>query len=557
MPGDSISSSDLGEARFRQAWRGYDPRQVSDFLAEAARALRAVEEERDRLLARLGELGDKDLSAEFDRVSRDVKRILDEAKAAADGLRDRAASEAAQWRTEANAEAEEARRAAAAESEALRRDAWATGEHLLGQVQEEAEGMRQGAERDALSIIGEAERDAHRTITSARREADDLLRVSKMEADRLQVEAKGRHDEIIDEARREADQAQERAKALEVRRTELLAELENVRSTIQRLEAQIDQRQAAVPVIEEPSGVRVVPAEGGGELEPSAEVSASGGWGTEENVRVVPLSGRQPRPAPVPETPVDAAAMADEVRRLRGQQAKVVEQPPPPQDEEEIDQVQSEGVDRLFASLRDLGAVWATAPRTSTDDGSLDGAPHEPTPTGISLRGDPGEVRTRLLLPIVNEALRSVKRHLTDAQNEALEGLRTSDDWQPAQESLAGLLSDDVTAMTTSSFGAGSDAARELVGVEAVDLPRTGLEDPTADFATALCSDVRTVLEKAKRADQGALQVSSSVARVYRSWRTDKAERRLLAAAEAAYETGLRAALARAGVAPEAVVIGS
>jgi len=557
MPGDSISSSDLGEARFRQAWRGYDPHQVSDFLAEAARALRAVEEERDRLLARLGELGDKDLSAEFDRVSRDVKRILDEAKAAADGLRDRAASEAAQWRTEANAEAEEARRAAAAESEALRRDAWATGEHLLGQVQEEAEGMRQGAERDALSIIGEAERDAHRTITSARREADDLLRVSKMEADRLQVEAKGRHDEIIDEARREADQAQERAKALEVRRTELLAELENVRSTIQRLEAQIDQRQAAVPVIEEPSGVRVVPAEGGGELEPSAEVSASGGWGTEENVRVVPLSGRQPRPAPVPETPVDAAAMADEVRRLRGQQAKVVEQPPPPQDEEEIDQVQSEGVDRLFASLRDLGAVWATAPRTSTDDGSLDGAPHEPTPTGISLRGDPGEVRTRLLLPIVNEALRSVKRHLTDAQNEALEGLRTSDDWQPAQESLAGLLSDDVTAMTTSSFGAGSDAARELVGVEAVDLPRTGLEDPTADFATALCSDVRTVLEKAKRADQGALQVSSSVARVYRSWRTDKAERRLLAAAEAAYETGLRAALARAGVAPEAVVIGS
>lgn len=53
-----------------------------------------------------------------------------------------------------------------------------------------------------------------------------------MEAEKVQAEAHARHDEIIELARRQADASQERARALEQRRQELLTELETLRSSL-------------------------------------------------------------------------------------------------------------------------------------------------------------------------------------------------------------------------------------------------------------------------------------------------------------------------------------
>ena len=44
---------------------------------------------------------------------------------------------------------------------------------------------------------------------------------------------------------------------------------------------------------------------------------------------------------------------------------------------------------------------------------------------------DPFALRERLLLPAQNRALRTVKRHLVEAQNRALEDLRLTDGWEP------------------------------------------------------------------------------------------------------------------------------
>ena len=74
------------------------------------------------------------------------------------------------------------------------------------------------------------------------------------------------------------------------------------------------------------------------------------------------------------------------------------------------------------------------------------------------------------------------------------------------------------------------------------------IADPTDEFALALCEEVTSVLDRAREADQSPSKVSSSVSRVYRSWRTDQAERRVVALAESAYADGMRDALSEAGI---------
>ena len=140
-----------------------------------------------------------------------------------------------------------------------------------------------------------------------------------------------------------------------------------------------------------------------------------------------------------------------------------------------------------------------------------------------------------------------MKRRLTDAQSLALEELRGGEGWSPDPEALAAELRGELMGLAVDSYRAGVEGGASLYGLEAT-VPDPPIADPTDEFARALCEEVNSVLDRAREADQSPSKVSSSVSRVYRSWRTDQAERRVVALAESAYADGMRDVLNEAGI---------
>ncbi len=328
---------DIARRTFRTVFRGFDPAEVTAFLGEVAEDLRLVVEQRDRLAARLGELGSRDLAAEFEAVAREVGRILEAAREAAESMRERAAADAARWRSEAVAEVEAERRRARADAEHLRGDAWTTAEQLLKQVQKETEAIRRSAEQDAITVLGEAEREAHRIGAAARREAEELVRNARMEAERLVVEAQARHDEIIESARRQAEAAQERTRALEERRDELMKELTAVRAALSQFEGELDARRESAGLSQpEPSTTVKVLRQAIPQPTESDDT-----WEPGETVRVI----RPPveRPPVEPQVP-DAEELAAEVERLRRRTAPAEETPAVEEPDEAMAEPESETV---------------------------------------------------------------------------------------------------------------------------------------------------------------------------------------------------------------------
>ncbi len=661
-----LKPDEVAERTFRRRLRGYDRRRVQEFLDEVAAELAQLREERDELAQRVSELGDHDHRAEFEAVARDIGELLESARQAAEGLRSRAAADTARWRAEARAEADELRRIAHADAEALRGDAWSASEQLIQQCQQEGESIRANADRDALTVLGEAEREAHRLLATARRESEDTLRSAKMEGERLVVEARTRHDEIVESARKTAEAAQERARALEQRRNELLGELESVRGTIHRLESDLEERQEALAVHTFPSsgvGVRVLspeeseeageepaPAEGGepggeeGGEEPVLDLTAT--ESPAEEVAAEPSrdeAAAAPRQEPIPEPfregavrvvhppprqepdwsaepvrvlPPEEGAASTPAKALSGaEQAAATGEgtaPGGPGDD----------VSQLFASLRtppatappapapaapprlpppELGAseeAGAAAAGFPVDEPDLFGGPlvkvlpaepeappeveeehpevaeesaaaeeevpaveeeppaveERPLRRGATRRRgpvDPHELRDRLLLPVANRIMRSVKRQLTEDQNIALEELRLSEaQWKPDPVGLEERLHGDLAILAQESFAAGWVAAEEMTGVPA-GRPRPEKSDVpnhAPEIAAAVTEAVRKAVAESVDAGDSPQQTAATLSRVYRLWRTDEGEQRMFHLSAAAYHRGLSRALGRAGV---------
>lgn len=605
MP-DQPPTDDISGRSFRTVFRGYDPAEVAAFLSELAAEITELRSQRDRLAARLGELGARDLRAEFEAVGREVAEVLEAARSAAETIRERAAADAARWRSEALAEAEAERRSARADAEQLRSDAWTTSSQLLEQVQREAEALRTRAERDALTILGEAEREAHRLTAAARREADETLRSARMEAERLNVEANARHDEIIETARRQAEAAQERARALEQRRDELLRELESVKATLTRMEGELDQRRehlglsAAPP---EPS-VRVVP---GPAPRPSPSiVTPEDGedWEPGETVRVIRPGPRtphdeeeqlpeaeelaeevarlqrpqspgeaasppdvepgnealqaepptSPEPAPAPQPPAPVQAVEEPAGPAPPTEEAPEEAPPPPPAPPRQDEVED-----LFRRLRGPAVRGAPTPespsvprqeRAPAASAALrEEPPPAPPPRARPAPSDPAafDRRERLLLPVTNRALRNIKRQLTEEQNLALDEIRSAEEkWEPQGPAITERVRADLVVLVSEAYAAGHAAAEELVG-ERLPRPPAPQREVADGFVAALVDDLREVVEEARNSGQGGRQLSASVSRVFRGWRTDEAERRVRDLAHRAYHEGLAAGLGHGG----------
>jgi DivIVA domain-containing protein len=537
---------------FRTVRRGLDPDEVSAFLNRIAARMEEIEADRDRLAGKVGEFADRDLESEFEALGLEVAAVLKTAKQAADSMRDSATTDADRWRSEARTEVESILKQARNDAEALRGDAWAAGTELLNQASAEARRIRSEAEQDVLSVMGEAEREAHRLTSSARREAEDVLRTAMMDAEKMASEAKKRHDDLIEQAYRQSESAQERTRALEERREELMLELETVRSTLSRLEGTLEERREDLELSKETTSVRVVPAR----VEPG-EVE----WELGETVRVIAPSERSfsdeepftmdepdfddiepepepyPEPEPVPEPEPAPVAEPEpepepEPRRRDIGEAEPVAELPAVNDEPEADDVGA-----LFASLRGTPRPAITVHPTTPPAGS---ASPEPLPTRPPERepaagGEAMELRDSRLLPITNRALRGVKKAVTDAQNVALDNLRTDESWQPESSAMAEMLQADLKSLWAESYSAGHSAAEEMTGgrLKRGVTPSSNASD---EFGEDLAGAVSNALIDA---GEGLRARQTATSRVFRAWRTDEAERRVRQLALTGYHRGL------------------
>ena len=457
----------------------------------------------------------------------DSERMRAESEAAALEVRTAAEAYSATLRDSADQDTSNRLIAATEAAENLRASVWDEATAILDQVSREVAMVRERADNDSLALIAEGERQSHRLVSQARQASEENRRSARSDSERLVGDAQAQHDEIIETANRAAQAAQERAQALEQRRTELMGQLEKAQEAMRTLESELNTkrehlRDRDVPV--DLSTVRVVSPP-----EPKEH----------DGVKVVmPVTEPQP---------VSAEEIMDEVRSLREQRQHVegdetIEEAKPVAEPlatvEAVDVVPVEvgdDIDSLFANLR------AEEPPAQP-----------PLDAGLPAGADPDQIRERLLLPIQNRALRHVKRQLTELQNLALEQLRvTKDKWDPEVEVLVGALAGPVTELALESVRAGYRGASEL-GIPDVTPPKLTAEDvesPAAELATVLTGEVQSALDAAREAGDSSRKISATVSKIFRGWRNDDAERRLREASSAAYDDGMKAALALAGYA--------
>jgi len=662
---DETTPDALPSPEFPSALRGYDRAAVDahvrklqvhlvDLEAQLAASGTGVEQDP----------GDQDaLRHELETIASEVGAILEAARAAAENMRARAAEDAARWRADADRESREMRENAERDSETARGDAWETSTTMLDQASHEAATLLESARQDALYIRAEAEREAVRLTGDARRDSEEAVRAGKNEADRLKAVAQSEAQTTTDNARRSAELAQERARALERRRGELMEELELARRSI----GEIEESQAPVSPATPDDGGQSSPA-----VAPASEKSPSEWLDSDASVKIVPATKLPPEepvdtdsflaeveqfrtapppPEPAPETTgagawldvleeaeepaedeapaatpgplapekepefVDAKAEtpADEILSLDSEP----EEPQHPDGPEELHRLpdpdepegvstevevsavrpaaaeeevtatepaevpeSDDGLDSLFATLRepvdkeptpngsalvpaalksDAGERTAAAKGSAgvSSSGPEEAEPAvEPLAVESAAAVDPFDLKERMLLPIENRSLRSVKRRIVDLQNRVLEELRLGDDdWQPDRALYAAAVGDEVAVLTQESYVAGYAAAAELVGEAATPPPdRAADQDTTSDFVDAALAATSEALNKARATGGGARQVSAAVSRVFRAWRTDEAERRLRATGARAYHAGILDALPGLGAADVAAI---
>ncbi len=588
---DDLHPSDIRTRKFRVTRRGYDRAEVGDYLDRVAGRLSSLEDEVTGIHDRLGQLGIaelQDFKTEVNDLSAEIQNVLNAALAAAEGARTRARSDAETM----VARAEEA-------STSARGDAWISGSQLLDQADRTAAEILAEAREDALFVRAEAEQDAKRLVTDARRQADEMVRSSREEGEKIVVIAKAESEAILEGARQSAEKAQERARALENRRTELLGELETAESAIRDLESTKAQALAAPAVgprvaptgddrthwPQDEGAIRIVPAaEPVPELPPVAVIDAEEMAAEVEEMRssvtmpeeavevdihdqdepaaeeLAPFEDEavEPEPAVEPESEPDQPASDDDDEVAVDTVAAT--EPEPEHREHAVEDKttvmdEDTGLAALFAKLRE---PVKPEPRPEQEPSAAPEPVAEELPEELlssSLHSVPDleigqgfERRDRMLLPIENTGLRGLKRHIVELQNRVLEELRTAtSDYRLSKSLVVSMLGDDLDEVLRDSYRAGHAATAESMGVDEPLLTGGPSQGAPDELAIDLHRDVQAVISR--RGESGNRRLSSDVSRVFRSWRTDDAERHVRMAARRAYNDGLLAGYSRIGVA--------
>ena len=143
-----------------------------------------------------------------------------------------------------------------------------------------------------------------------------------------------------------------------------------------------------------------------------------------------------------------------------------------------------------------------------------------------------------------------------EAQNRALEDLRLIEGWEPDASIVSDEVIEALEILAHESMVAGFAAAAEMTGSDQTPQPDSAEPgDPSAEFREALLESVQGSVARSRESGAGHRETGSSLSRVFRSWRTDDAERRVQFASRAAYHAGVTAALADLGAQRVAVMV--
>ena len=613
---DGMTSGEIRTRRFDVARRGYDRVQVETFLAQVAGQFDDLENRIAEASERETSLGIDDVEAharELETIGGEIAAILEVARSAAEAMRSRASADAESWTSDADSHVY-----------AVRESAWVEGSAMLAAATEEVQRMLSISETDALRIRSEAEREAIRHTADAKRASEETIGAAENEAEGILSSSRAESERVLRSANQSATLAQERARALEDRRAELMVELESTRSSIGELESEIETKRQ---VLEEPepvvvpeyeirtyheteggsvkivSGNKLVPlgpvdadsfvaevaelhrnrpveassqSEDGSQLavdsqieisdtryqipeeeqpsavsrQPSAEEDESdvGSPLTVDSREEPPESSLQltaDSSPPEEEQPsaVSRQPSAEEDESDVGSPLTVDSREEPPESslqltadssppEEEQPSPAEDAIGSLFAQLREDSRKAADSSRLTADDRQREGGAESAAHTSQSEEGSPavggkrtadgtsdaetGERTTEnvpagaSLIPAQNAALRSIKRLLVDLQNDALEHLRTDEGWVPTEE-------------FTDRF---SEPFSEL----AVAITEDGGDGGAASvFATDLYDAVSSAVLAAREAGSGDRAIAAATSKVFRTWRSDEAERRVVA----------------------------
>ena len=519
--------------------------------------------------------------------------------------------EARGHRTSATKDAEQARKSAWEMGTSLLAQADAEVKQALEDARQDALLIRAEAEREALRLTGNARRDSEEWARQARTEAERLLIDARAESERILDAARQSAQNAQERARALEQRRTELMHELEAARLSIGQLEQEIDSRREALHAAADAPDAGVRVIKTGSevrtewrdgdaSVRIVPAMNVPVDEPVdadafvaevAELQAGGEATAEPEEQQVDEGAGVAEPSAPEEAPDEPPPSEDELLQDEDLPAAVAE-PEPAQEEggepEEPEPAEPEtaepetavvgpdpagipeGIDDLFAELRtaddeapdDDGEPAVPPPRATEAELPAPRSSASPEPLDASaavltrpaeaaaVASDPFELRDRVLLPIENRTLRSVKRKIVDLQNRVLEELRLANgEWEPDRSMFVAAVSDDVARMNAESFVAGHAAAAELVGASVTPPPEQPAgQAMVGEFVDSLVAAVSEALTRARTSGGGSRQVSAAVGRIFRAWRTDEAERRLRRAGYTAYNGGLLGAYQRLDV---------
>lgn len=167
----------LREESFEIVMRGYNRRQVEEFIARSHNQIRDLE-------ARLARALD-----DVERTRREMAEVREARKPTGDDLSDRlrqiinlAEDEAKDKVAEAEAKGAQIRKDAESESKRIIDEARANADKDLANSQEKASHLLNSAKKEADNVLSVAQQEAEQTVTSARIEAERTLTASERRA---------------------------------------------------------------------------------------------------------------------------------------------------------------------------------------------------------------------------------------------------------------------------------------------------------------------------------------------------------------------------------------
>ena len=617
--GTQLTPEAVSGRSFGTGFRGYDQGEVRAFLKRVADELGASAGREAELRRSLQEALNRAAHPHLDEqtltsaLGEHAARLLTNAREAATNI-------------VSEAETRAARIIGEAEGKIARVRAEADG--LLARRSEEAErltaGLRQAAEADARALRERARAEAEAEVESARVQGREMV-----------SEARALRERMLADLTRRRRTAEVQIEQLRLARQRLLEAYGVVRRTLDEATAELAAAEAdARPVLDavtgsvpersagsvpERSAVRPRPGEGEatparparapeppppsspGETSRSPAPAATPPFAPsappprEPLVRELARAGGRPpapspgngtlaavpsapgaEPAPSPEPATEAPLPAGTDLRLAEAPAEAAAAPPAEPTEAEVavevEPVEVEKVEELFARLRAESAEpdLAGEPPVPADGPPSNGGPGPTVPPATNGSTTPGHTngtavvdaaddiadesarsrRDELLEPVEADLVRALKRVLQDEQNEVLDNLR-----RQRRPSAAAVLPDagvqreryravagpvlERAAHAGAEFAAGS----EDFGLIADAAPDDLIAGLVADLVVPLRQRVERVVEEgAGPEDDDALAVADGVSAAYRQWKTEQVERIAQHAAVAAFSIGALAA---------------